>query len=135
MPELSDCISPAPLAVPHLFDIFRTFILHFPLHLLRGRVISANLYCAMRGMTLNVYTPISPTFFAIAGDMVFVDTRNIDRVDLHDHVPFHCLFDPFQLLGEEQFCAFESRYTACPCSPQTGRSLPRSPGRWRSGSR
>src|SRR4030042_6902372 len=32
-----------------------------------GGVISANLYCAISGMTLNVYTPISPTFLAISG--------------------------------------------------------------------
>ena len=39
--------------------------------------------------------------------MIFVDTRNIDRVDFHNHVPLHCFFDSFHLLGEEKFCAFD----------------------------
>jgi len=108
MPEPSDGIGPASLAVPHLLDVFCTLILHLSLHLRGGRGDIGKFVLGNQGDDVEGIHSHIAHFLCNLRDMLFVDTRDIDRINLDDHVTLDRHLDPFQLVLKEYFCTFKT---------------------------
>ena len=108
MPYASDCICPAALAVPHLLHIFCTFVLHFSLHLRGGGSDIGKFILGDQRDDIEGIDSHFPYLFSNLWNMLLVDTWDIDRIDLDNHVALDCHLDPFQLVPEKDFCSFKT---------------------------
>lgn len=93
--EFSYGICPAALAMPHLAYVRCTGVLHFLFHFRGGRGDIGEFILGDKGDYIERINPHFADLLCDIDDMVFINTRDIDRINFYDHFPLHRLFNSF----------------------------------------